>query len=99
MTIGCSVRKASPSAVLRARIEGAVMRLPGTGEGVARLVLVSMVKVDMAAASSGEPCAPPVRPRSVAVIFGTSTAVGASMLQVRGSSPRGLKRDFLWLIA
>jgi len=37
--------------------------LPGTGDGVALLVLVSMVKVDMAAASSGEPCAPPVRPR------------------------------------
>ena len=34
---------------LRARIAGAVMRLPGTGEGVARLVEVSMVKVDMAA--------------------------------------------------
>ena len=32
---------------LRARIDGAVMRLPGTGDGVARLVLVSMVKVDM----------------------------------------------------
>jgi hypothetical protein len=27
---------------------GAVMRLPGTGDGVARLVEVSMVKVDMA---------------------------------------------------
>lgn len=49
MTIGCSV---FPPA-LRARIDGAVMRLPGTGEGVARLVEVSMVKVDMAAASSG----------------------------------------------
>jgi hypothetical protein len=33
---------------LRARIDGAVMRLPGTGDGVARLVAVSMVKVDMA---------------------------------------------------
>jgi hypothetical protein len=32
---------------LRARIEGAVMRLPGTGDGVARLVPVSIVKVDM----------------------------------------------------
>jgi len=29
------------------------MRLPGTGDGVARLVPVSMVKVDIAAASSG----------------------------------------------
>jgi hypothetical protein len=28
------------------------MRLPGTGDGVARLVEVSMVKVDMARASS-----------------------------------------------
>ena len=49
MTIGCSVW---PSA-LRARIEGTVVRLPGTGDGVARLVEVSMVKVDMAAAFSG----------------------------------------------
>jgi hypothetical protein len=48
MTIGRSV---FPSA-LRARIDGAVIRLPGTGEGVARLVPVSMVKVDMAASSS-----------------------------------------------
>ena len=40
---------------LRARIEGAVMRLPGTGDGVARLVEVSIVKVDMPArgASNG----------------------------------------------
>src|SRR4051812_29487073 len=45
MTIGCSVL---PSA-LRARIDGAVIRLPGTGDGVARLVEVSMVNVDMAA--------------------------------------------------
>jgi hypothetical protein len=44
MTIGCSV---FPSA-FRARIEGAVVRLPGTGDGVARLVEVSMVKVDIA---------------------------------------------------
>jgi hypothetical protein len=28
---------------------GAVVRLPGTGDGVARLVAVSIVKVDMAA--------------------------------------------------
>jgi hypothetical protein len=33
---------------LRDRIAGTVMRLPGTGEGVARLVALSMVKVDMA---------------------------------------------------
>ena len=44
MTIGCSVLPST----LRARIDGAVMRLPGTGDGVARLVEVSMVKVDMA---------------------------------------------------
>ena len=44
MTIGCSVL---PPA-FRARIDGAVMRRPGTGDGVARLVAVSMVKVDMA---------------------------------------------------
>src|SRR3954447_23403756 len=57
MTIGCSVR---PSA-LRARIAGAVVRLPGTGEGVARLVEVSMVKVDI-----GEPLALP-RPLTPAI--------------------------------
>jgi hypothetical protein len=48
ITIGWSV---FPS-TLRARIAGAVMRLPGTGDGVARLVELSMVKVDMDAASS-----------------------------------------------
>ena len=32
---------------LRWRMAGTVMRLPGTGEGVARLVAVSRVKVDM----------------------------------------------------
>jgi hypothetical protein len=37
---------------LRARIDGAVIRLPGTGDGVARLVEVSMVKVDIGAAFS-----------------------------------------------
>jgi hypothetical protein len=35
-------------------MEGAVIRFPGTGEGVARLVLVSIVKVDMARASNGQ---------------------------------------------
>ena len=34
---------------LRPRIAGTVMRLPGTGLGVARLVPLSMVKVDIAA--------------------------------------------------
>ena len=45
MTNGSAV---VPSA-LRARIAGTVMRLPGTGVGVARLVPLSMVKVDMGA--------------------------------------------------
>jgi hypothetical protein len=48
MTIGCSVVKPSVPRILRARIEGVVTRLPGTGDGVARLVPVSIVKVDMA---------------------------------------------------
>jgi hypothetical protein len=34
---------------LRARIAGTVIRLPGTGVGVARLVALSIVKVDMSA--------------------------------------------------
>src|SRR3954464_11790543 len=61
MTIGCSVLNPPPAATLRARIDGAVVRLPGTGEGVARLVLVSRVKVDMAATSSGGDSASPPR--------------------------------------
>jgi hypothetical protein len=48
ITMGCSVLPPT----LRARMAGAVIRLPGTGDGVARLVLVSIVKVDIAAASS-----------------------------------------------
>jgi hypothetical protein len=36
------------------------MRFPGTGEGVARLVLVSIVKVDMARPSNGAALTPPV---------------------------------------
>src|SRR3569623_3315919 len=47
MTIGCSVAKPFAEGSLRERIAGTVVRLPGTGDGVARLVLVSMVKVDM----------------------------------------------------
>lgn len=43
MTIGCSVRPAA----LRARSVGTVVRFIGTGVGVARLVAVSMVKVDI----------------------------------------------------
>jgi len=36
------------------------MRFPGTGDGVARLVEVSMVKVDMARLSNDRPITPPV---------------------------------------
>jgi hypothetical protein len=56
ITIGCSVL---PSTFLP-RIEGAVIRLPGTGDGVARLVEVSMVNVDMAAPSSRRAAQQPV---------------------------------------
>src|SRR3954452_11308243 len=56
ITIGSS---AFPSA-LRARIDGAVMRLPGTGTGVARLVEVSMVNVDIGRSSNGPIHSPPV---------------------------------------
>lgn len=45
MTIGSAV----PPSALRARIDGTVVRLPGTGEGVARLVPVSIVTLDMRA--------------------------------------------------
>ena len=41
-------------------MDGAVTRLPGTGEGVARLVEVSMVKVDMARLSNDRAITPPV---------------------------------------
>jgi hypothetical protein len=40
------------------------MRLPGTGEGVARLVEVSMVNVDMSRLSNDRPITPPVGPLS-----------------------------------
>ena len=59
VTIDTSTSRATPTPVpgkrmtvpsLRARIAGTVVRLPGTGDGVARLVLVSMVKVDMGGA-------------------------------------------------
>ena len=43
MTIGCSVR---PPA-FRPLIDGTVIRFPGTGEGVARLVSVSIVTFDI----------------------------------------------------
>ena len=46
---------------------GAVVRLPGTGEGVARLVPVSIVKVDIAAASNVTPMQRPVPPDRRAV--------------------------------
>jgi hypothetical protein len=41
-------------------MDGAVIRLPGTGDGVARLVAVSMVKVDIGAASNGNPQKQPI---------------------------------------
>jgi len=43
MTSGCAVAPSS----FRERIAGTVMRLPGTGVGVARLVALSIVKVDI----------------------------------------------------
>ena len=42
-TMGSSVLPST----FRARSAGAVILLPGTGEGVARLVAVSIVKVDI----------------------------------------------------
>ena len=51
MTSGCSVRYPVPSATLRARIEGTVIRFPGTGVGVARLV--ALVEKHEAAARVG----------------------------------------------
>ena len=59
------------------------MRLPGTGVGVARLVEVSMVNVDMARASNGPPRPPPVGPfrlRNRRNFRGSSASNG----QVRG---------------
>ncbi len=44
---GCAVTNPPSPATLRARSAGTVIRLPGTGLGVARLVPLSMVKVDM----------------------------------------------------
>src|SRR3954453_13934798 len=73
ITIGCSV---FPSA-LRARIEGAVIRLPGTGTGVARLVEVSIVKVDMARACNGRALTSPEDAGYARVIQGTFTAAQA----------------------
>jgi hypothetical protein len=58
ITIGCSVLPP----IFRARIDGAVTRFPGTGDGVARLVDVSMVKVDMARLSNDRAITPPVLP-------------------------------------
>lgn len=76
MTIGCSVLPST----LRARIEGAVVRLPGTGEGVARLVAVSMVKVDIGAASSGRDGKPPIPDQAPATDNdGTGPVPGCSL--------------------
>src|SRR5205085_10990504 len=79
MTIGCSV---FPS-ILRARIDGAVMRLPGTGDGVALLVLVSIVKVDMPAASSDPSHDGPARARFASETPGTLRYCRSSDCQVR----------------
>src|SRR4051812_3247114 len=79
ITIGCSVLPLT----LRARIEGAVMRFPGTGEGVARLVLVSIVKVDMARPSNGLTLPPPVEARYAPVTQGTRHLRQTSSDQVR----------------
>jgi hypothetical protein len=61
------------------------MRLPGTGIGVARLVLVSIVKVDMGGASSGTTLEQPVSLlRHPADNQGTLTNCCSSGGQVRG---------------
>src|SRR3954447_7887287 len=84
ITIGSSVLPLT----LRARIEGAVMRFPGTGEGVARLVLVSIVKVDMARPSNGLTLTPPVEGR-----YGSETQ---GTLHLRQTS-NGQVREVDWL--
>lgn len=88
MTIGCSVL---PSA-LRARMEGTVVRLPGTGEGVARLVLVSIVTFDMARLSTRPARIPPARNRSSSETPGTPVAAQASGRQVRRELRAVVKR-------
>jgi len=80
ITIGCSV---VPLA-LRARMDGAVMRFPGTGEGVARLVLVSIVKVDMARPSNGPTLTPPEQLSYGAVTAGTPCCSMRRAIQVPG---------------
>jgi len=82
---------------LRARIEGAVVRFPGTGDGVARLVEVSMVKVDMRAASSRRQSAPPVHLGYGSATMGTLRRAGASSRQVRGRTPRDLEQEFVMI--
>ena len=53
MTIGSAVF----SSFLRARMAGTVIRFPGTGVGVARLVALSIVKVDIGfLIAAGSPC-------------------------------------------
>ena len=63
------------------------MRVPGTGDGVARLVLVSIVKVDMARASNGRAITPPVEGYFETVTPGTSRGAKASNGQVHGRMP------------
>src|SRR5436305_3825585 len=83
ITIGCSVL---PFA-FRPRIAGAVMRLPGTGEGVARLVEVSMVKVDMfGLVAAWREHNHPV-PTSLRRQTGTLTQVSSWRRQVRRHAP------------
>ena len=80
MTTGCAV---VPFDFL-ARIEGAVIRLPGSGDGVALLVEFSMVKVDMRPASSRRNWLQPVPVESRLVDNGgTLTAICSSAGQVR----------------
>src|SRR3954463_5219740 len=86
MTIGWSVR---PSC-LRARMAGTVMRLPGTGEGVARLVAVSKVKVDMGPPSNRSfECQPPRRCRGPTLGFRNDWNLARSR---RDSPPFGALR-------
>src|SRR3954453_1556993 len=75
MTIGCSVSSLPFVSTLRARIAGAVIRLPGTGDGVARLVDVSIVKVDIVAAFSLTAVQQPARQSIVWSTMGNFTAL------------------------
>jgi len=73
------------------------VRFPGTGDGVARLVEVSMVKVDMRAASSRRQSAPPVHLDYGSATTGTLLRLGASSRQVRGRTPRDWEQEFVMI--